>query len=259
MRTMNLLLAGGLALVLQGCAHSKCNVLSQSNSKVCDAALGAGMVVAAPIVAPPLAIRGALKGMSKRRAEAHQRKAILAGDIEAMGTCVLLCDIYYTLKGRGELEQISRRQVLARWDAQPEPEQLPVLMVAHYHAGASLLKQDPVQAERHLLRASELAADPRIVAALKSERYGAHAYNNGYYNRVAVDTQGALQVLRYLGEEPHAVPPRDVSSTEKDCVAIAPWPPAWMHDLGASYLGTKLHEACWDIYYHVRESGQSAP
>ncbi|MGQ7249694.1 hypothetical protein ACUN9Y_20475 [Halomonas sp. V046] len=244
-----------MALTLQGCTDD-CNILERNSPWWCTVEFFAIAVVIVPYYYVSESIDDFWRDRATAKSEAAEREAILSGDVQAALNCLVECTEYYSLQDRYELKQLSAQRVIEWWSDSPEPEQLPLLMMAHSEiASQAWYGDDWPTAEDHYLRAAALAADPRIVEGALSERY---LSGNRFRDGVVVDydaqrIQRRLQVTNYHlrhGQEP-------ALRIMDDCRPIGPWPSAWHANDDADAAAETMTEICRYAYKDV--TGQLPP
>jgi len=235
----------------QGCAS--CSIF-YSDPWWCapqNAAVVAVVAVSSPYLYASEKIDTFQRNNEEAKSEMAAREAVIASDdVKATLNCLAECATYYTLEDRQELKRLSAQRVIEWWGDNPEPEQLPLLMMAHAEiASQAWYGDDLPTAEDHYLRAAALAADPRIVEGALSERYlSGYQFRDGVvHDYDAQYIQKRLQVINYHlrhGQEPAV-------QIINDCRPIGPWPSAWHANDDANAAAEVMTDICRDAYKDV--------
>lgn len=207
-----------VAVLAGGCA--RCNVLEEHHSPGCNAKLVAAVILVAPAALASAAFEGVHDGVGQR----HQRRLILAGDRAVTAKCVWMCDSYNHLDDASALQQRSVERVIEWWGMDSPWEQAPIVMKAYLLRSEASMDSDPAAAERYLRRAAALAADPRMLRALKAKFPDMSSYDLNVYDEMANKVQARLIRFHYRGIPGRAGDPSELST---NCRAVAAWPPAW--------------------------------
>lgn len=209
----------GSALLVGGCGN--CSIMSQHQSLGCNAQL-AGLVV---LVAPAALASMAFEGAHDRSSQRKQRRLVEAGDREATMNCVWFCRAYDHIKNAVALQQRSAERVIGWWDGgELTWDKAPVVMKAFLLRSKMRMDADPASAEKDLRRAAVMAADSRILGAMKSTSSDSSADKTKVYDLLVEEIQSSLILLRYRGIPGRAGDPAELST---NCRAVAAWPPAW--------------------------------
>jgi len=238
------------ALSISGCTGCGSAAMGSGNS-ACWAPVIAGAVLVAPVAVPAqLLFNAADKHRENAKRDENWRK-MLAEDPATVAICVIGCDWpeVSTDADRQRQREVYRHGVdlvIAWWGENPQPSQIPALMVAYYRKGARLMKSDPAQADFFLRQAAVWSTDPRIVQGLKEREFGGTRYNDYFYNEIVSWTQENLMILRYRGIDGRQPDP-DILKDR--CQAIAAWPPAWNQE----YSSTNPDSACRSAYKELFE------